>query len=343
MRRLLIALTGLCLALAASAPAGVRAPSPTTPAAVTATTFLVSGRGWGHGVGMSQYGALGYAQEGWTHEQILAHYYAGAEARPVAGRARPRARRRGEGQRDRPFLGAVPCSRRLRQDVSAAGGRGHARPEAARDRQRRRRPSSPGRSSSSRDGAARGRPALPGPDRGLGHRREARRGQRRRARAVPPGRRRAGDAEQLAGGGTEGAGGRGTLVRALAPAHRQAVRPLRRRAQPGLRRDPRRASATTAAVQATKGQVLLWEGSRSTRSSTRPRAGRRSTQRRSSGSPCPISSASTTPQRASPVHRWGPTPVAETALRKGLELRVPVTALQARRAARRAVSSAPRR
>ena len=72
MRRLLIALTGLVLALAASAPAGVRAPSPTTPAAVTATTFLVSGRGWGHGVGMSQYGALGYAQEGWTHEQIPA-------------------------------------------------------------------------------------------------------------------------------------------------------------------------------------------------------------------------------------------------------------------------------
>ena len=81
MRRLLIALTGLCLALAASAPAGVRAPSPTTPAAVTATTFLVS-RGWGHGVGMSQYGALGYAQEGWTHEQILGHYYAGAELGP---------------------------------------------------------------------------------------------------------------------------------------------------------------------------------------------------------------------------------------------------------------------
>lgn len=31
--------------------------------------------GYGHGVGMSQYGAEVFAQEGWTAEQILAHYY----------------------------------------------------------------------------------------------------------------------------------------------------------------------------------------------------------------------------------------------------------------------------
>ena len=49
---------------------------------MTATTFLVSGRGWGHGVGMSQYGALGYAQEGWTHDQILGHFYTGAQLGP---------------------------------------------------------------------------------------------------------------------------------------------------------------------------------------------------------------------------------------------------------------------
>jgi stage II sporulation protein D len=39
--------------------------------------FLFSGHGWGHGVGMSQYGAYGYAQHGWTYPQILAHYYPG--------------------------------------------------------------------------------------------------------------------------------------------------------------------------------------------------------------------------------------------------------------------------
>lgn len=35
-------------------------------------------RGYGHGVGMSQYGADGMARAGYTFEQILAHYYRGA-------------------------------------------------------------------------------------------------------------------------------------------------------------------------------------------------------------------------------------------------------------------------
>src|SRR3954469_433165 len=46
-------------------------------AAQPKTTFTIRGAGFGHGVGMSQYGALGYAQHGWTAPQILAHYYAG--------------------------------------------------------------------------------------------------------------------------------------------------------------------------------------------------------------------------------------------------------------------------
>lgn len=33
------------------------------------------GRGWGHGVGMCQWGALGMAQQQFTYEQILAYYY----------------------------------------------------------------------------------------------------------------------------------------------------------------------------------------------------------------------------------------------------------------------------
>ncbi len=39
--------------------------------------FVFTGHGWGHGVGMSQYGAYGYAQHGWTYPKILAHYYPG--------------------------------------------------------------------------------------------------------------------------------------------------------------------------------------------------------------------------------------------------------------------------
>jgi stage II sporulation protein D len=38
-------------------------------------SFLVSGRGWGHGVGLSQWGAYGFARQGATYNQILGHYY----------------------------------------------------------------------------------------------------------------------------------------------------------------------------------------------------------------------------------------------------------------------------
>lgn len=39
--------------------------------------LIVSGRGFGHGVGMSQWGAQGLAKEGQSFDQILAHYYQG--------------------------------------------------------------------------------------------------------------------------------------------------------------------------------------------------------------------------------------------------------------------------
>lgn len=42
------------------------------------STFTFYGSGWGHGVGMSQWGGYGLALDGWTHEQILSHYYTGA-------------------------------------------------------------------------------------------------------------------------------------------------------------------------------------------------------------------------------------------------------------------------
>ena len=37
--------------------------------------FLFYGAGWGHGVGMDQSGAAGMAADGWSAEEILAHYY----------------------------------------------------------------------------------------------------------------------------------------------------------------------------------------------------------------------------------------------------------------------------
>jgi SpoIID/LytB domain protein len=35
------------------------------------------GAGFGHGVGMCQVGAIGMAEAGKTHEQVLSHYYRG--------------------------------------------------------------------------------------------------------------------------------------------------------------------------------------------------------------------------------------------------------------------------
>ena len=42
-----------------------------------AAVFIVHGHGWGHGVGMSQWGARGLAGHGWGWQRIVAHYYPG--------------------------------------------------------------------------------------------------------------------------------------------------------------------------------------------------------------------------------------------------------------------------
>ena len=49
---------------------------PQEPAAVT---LLVSGRGFGHGIGMSQWGAYGLARRGADYSAILSHYYPGTQ------------------------------------------------------------------------------------------------------------------------------------------------------------------------------------------------------------------------------------------------------------------------
>jgi stage II sporulation protein D len=46
----------------------------------------VSGRGFGHGVGMSQWGAYALALRGYDYRAILGHYYRGAELQPFSGR-----------------------------------------------------------------------------------------------------------------------------------------------------------------------------------------------------------------------------------------------------------------
>lgn len=54
-------------------------PSSRFDAEVTDDEVILHGRGWGHAVGLGQYGALGRAQDGQDYRQILAAYYAGLE------------------------------------------------------------------------------------------------------------------------------------------------------------------------------------------------------------------------------------------------------------------------
>ena len=76
--RLVFAL--LALALAAATASAQPAPPPATPGEAL---FVVSGRGYGHGVGMSQYGAYGMAKAGYTYDEILGYYYTGIELGPA--------------------------------------------------------------------------------------------------------------------------------------------------------------------------------------------------------------------------------------------------------------------
>ena len=53
--------------------------------ACAGVTWVVRGHGFGHGVGMSQYGAYGYATHGFGYKAILAHYYTGTTIGTIDG------------------------------------------------------------------------------------------------------------------------------------------------------------------------------------------------------------------------------------------------------------------
>jgi stage II sporulation protein D len=50
-----------------------------TPAFAAKARFTIRGAGFGHGVGMSQYGAYGFAKQGRSYDRILRHYYRGTQ------------------------------------------------------------------------------------------------------------------------------------------------------------------------------------------------------------------------------------------------------------------------
>src|SRR5918996_1758438 len=77
MRRTPLSLTAALVGMAAA-----------VPTADAEVRHVIRGAGFGHGIGMSQYGAYGFALEGSSYANILAHYYKGtqlgsAPSRPV--------------------------------------------------------------------------------------------------------------------------------------------------------------------------------------------------------------------------------------------------------------------
>jgi stage II sporulation protein D len=83
MSRALVLIAGvICGFLAAGlafAGSTARKPRQAAPAAPRPgePVFVINGRGWGHGVGMGQWGAMGFARRGSSYDKILAHYYRG--------------------------------------------------------------------------------------------------------------------------------------------------------------------------------------------------------------------------------------------------------------------------
>jgi stage II sporulation protein D len=67
------------LAAVTAFPVLLLAAGPAVAPADAAERLVIKGAGFGHGVGMSQYGAYGYAQHGVDYRTILKHYFTGTE------------------------------------------------------------------------------------------------------------------------------------------------------------------------------------------------------------------------------------------------------------------------
>ncbi len=87
-RRSVIALAAVVLSLALVVPAALLGPA-SPAAAYPSSTVEITGHGYGHGIGMGQWGSLGYAigadngDGNFTYQQILGHYYGNTTLTPT--------------------------------------------------------------------------------------------------------------------------------------------------------------------------------------------------------------------------------------------------------------------
>jgi stage II sporulation protein D len=122
-------------------PAGVplTVPSMRFEVSFQPGQLIVTGRGWGHGIGMSQYGALGKARRGMAAPDILAAYYGGIRPTTVPSGHFPERIRAGvgEGTAELTVSASAPF-RVIDQDgrplVASGTGRWVLRPEGDRVR-----------------------------------------------------------------------------------------------------------------------------------------------------------------------------------------------------------------
>jgi stage II sporulation protein D len=83
---------------------------PLGSAQAASSKFTIRGAGFGHGVGMSQYGAFGFAKNGTGYRDILAHYYTGTAIGSLDPNRRVRVLLQSTGTAS--FTGAVRAGRR---------------------------------------------------------------------------------------------------------------------------------------------------------------------------------------------------------------------------------------
>lgn len=99
MRHAIVALTAFAVMGAVASPVALASgedtiPSgvaddpftgaPSSPAGAAGSGFRFFGSGFGHGIGMSQWGAYGLAQMGWPHKRILTHFYRSTRVERIA-------------------------------------------------------------------------------------------------------------------------------------------------------------------------------------------------------------------------------------------------------------------
>ena len=284
--------------------------------------FLISGHGFGHGVGMSQYGAYGYAQHGATFQQILAHYYPGTslgtaptttfrvlladkQRRLAISSGVPFSVRDGSGTTVKLSAGAVTVTPSL-----AVGGKTLTAPLLFR----------PGKG---------GPLTLKRPYRGQilvdvvdGKLRAINVvGLEQYLDGVVP-------AEMPATWSPEALKAQAVAARSYALATRNVAAPYD--AYPDTRSQmylgiSAESPATTAAVTATRGQVLLYDGKVATTYFYSTSGGRTESSLDWNGTPLPYLVSVPDPyDTISPYHDWGPVPFTAAAIAKALNLTSPI-------------------